>query len=767
MKTNQSLTIKRIAAMALSMLLSIGALAVSAEEAIIDEYYEDAYEDSYYSYPSGGNTSSDVSDVDLQTALAKVKKRLTIPESLTEFDYKVSTYNGTTTYRFTWYMKDEDVLAIPAKSTSVRTMNATIVGDVITNVDINANSYENSNRLGKLDPSKFEESANKILEKLNPGMSKKIEYGNFNAELFGKSIRVRFDRIEHGVIVSGNNGNVTFDKDTGALIGFRVNWWDNATFKDAAGKLPETTIEKNFAAAIKWQPAYEINRDYSNKTITSEIVYSLSDNYEFDGFTGKKTTMYDDIAKAQLTDVAYPATGASNDAGVETAESAAMDDADVAFSPEEQKAIEANSKLITKEKAVEYIAADPYINYTKEYELTGARLYSDKTFTEINTWLMSFRINTKEKQAYLSVTVDADTGKILKFSKNHYGSYYGDDYIYEEAVDEEPVDDDGNPIKVAPQPLFDVKKANAKALEAAKYYMGDKFTEYQPGKNNTAAVPVNEKTKEPYKVTSRTMTYNRYHENIIVNGERANITVSNHNEVMAMSYTYTDVKFPEAKILTQEQAFEKLWAQRDFKLYYTGFTDGGKAYSYLMYRLEDVYLNARTGAVCYSNGRPIEVYKQEDEISYSDLNSLSAELKKMVTLLQTYNITLDPISGKFAKDSPVTERQYYNILSRIGGVYYDSTYEEQNNLDKYSNSDKSLTNRNAAKIFTGIKGVAATALIKGIYKSPYTDVKDSDPDVGYICIMYGMGELPESKTFNPDGYMTREMAIRQIYNIFT
>jgi hypothetical protein len=186
-----------------------------------------------------------------------------------------------------------------------------------------------------------------------------------------------------------------------------------------------------------------------------------------------------------------------------------------------------------------------------------------------------------------------------------------------------------------------------------------------------------------------------------------------------------------------------------------------------MYRLEYYYINARTGERCNYNGDSLDDPLVEYDDSYSDLDSLSADLKEKVTTLKAYGISLAPVDGKFSKNSPVTEQQYLSLMSSATGNYYNSSFLQTNDLEKFSNSTKSLTNRNAAKIFVGLYGATTAANIKGIYKSPYTDVKESDPDVGFIAIMSGIGHLPESETFNPDGYMTREVVINQLYSIYS
>jgi hypothetical protein len=765
---------RSVAGIALAVLLSLGVVPVSAEtiadEMPVEDVVVDAY-DTYYpgSYYTSGNSSSDVSDVDLQTALTKVKKRLSIPASLTEFDYNINTRNGITEYDFTWSVKNSvtsPIVPLAESAPELNYMSVNIVGDIITNISTgySGDSYSSEPRLGKISAVDFEDIIKRNIERINPGMSADIKIGTPRANVRDNSVSVSFSRLENGLQVRSNSGNLYFNKDTGAIIRFYVSWWDNADFKDPKTIVKESVVEQNFAKDIDLNPAYIIKKDYSKNKISAEIVYSPSDNYEFDAFTGLKTTMYEDMAKANQTAVptAVPASGGMNDMAFDEAESAVAESADdVAFTAAERKAIDESAVMISKEKAIELVKADPYIKLTDAYELRTANLRSVDEFNKItNTWQMEFYINTDKEKSSVNVTLDADTGKIKSFSKNG-GRYY---FYGEDMIIDEPVDEDGTSTSLTTRtvPLLNVTAANKAVAEAAEYYFGKITNEYKADAGNTKALAVDPKTKKTIPETARTMTFKRFHDNIIVSGDTMYFTVNSDNEILSMDCTYTDVVLPKGEILSEADAYKSLWEQMDFDKYYNGFVAKGKTYTYLMYRLDSFYINARTGKISDYYGDPFNSDDStENEYAYSDLGEINTPdaLANIVNELSAYGISLKAANGKFMPARIVTESEFISLMRSIVGYYGDD-------ISDLSKSNKSLTRKMAAKIYVTMQSGKDFAEIPGIYKSIYSDVPESDSYAGYIALATGLGVFDSKETtFKPNASMTREEAIRFIYNL--
>jgi hypothetical protein len=750
----------------LAAMLSFGVMTVSAEVADDEEVVDDVYiyGEYYNSYYPQGSSVSDVSDVDLKTALTKVKNRIKVPEALSEFEYNVSTYSGVTSYNFTWYDPDDDtVYPEPlAEGTSVTTrMRVSIVGDIITSVSVNSNKIYGDDgmqrRFGKISPTQYESYAKKAVELVNPGMSSHLKFEGMSARLYGEDVDCSLIRVENGIPVASNTGRVSFDKDTGELISFSISWWDGATFKNPSTKVTTATIEKNFESAIKLDPYYVISRDYQTKKITSEIVFYPSDNYEFDAFTGKKTTMYEDMEELAKT---MPVSGGYSYYGnsMESVESeAAMAADDAAFTEAELREIAESEVRYSRDEAVELVKAEKYILFTDEYKLTSSRLRTENIFgPEKNYWHLTFEIRADKKYSQISVVLDADSGKIESFTQTGKTGYFG----YTDII-EEPVDDSGNPVTIEQMPILNVTKVNTIGKEAAEHFYGDIFSQYKADENNTKALSKDPKTGKTINEYSRDIKFNRYYKNIPVSGEYIVITVNAYEEVVGIRKNHTEgVSFPEPNILTTEKAFDKLWEQTDFKLYYSGFTAGGKPYTYLMYQMNSFYLNARTGKLCDWSGGELDdpILPETDyHYNYSDSNSLGT-LKPMIEELAHYGIALEPTGGKFSPNTAVTGKEFYLLMSVLGRNYSHS------DLDDMENSTKPITNAGAAKMFTIMNGAKDIAELDGIYSSIYTDVTASDENIGYINIATALGlKLTDGTQFKPDSYVTRKTAITLLF----
>jgi hypothetical protein len=759
----------------LAAMLSFGVMTVSAEvtadeEEVVDDVYiyGDYYDEAVYYYPQGTSVS-DVSDVDLKTALTKVKNRIKVPEALSEFEYNVSTYSGVTSYNFTWYNPDDNtVYPEPlAEGTSVKTrMRATIVGDIITSVSMNFNrNYGDDGmqrRFGKISPTNYESYAKKAVELVNPGMSSHLKFSSMIATLYGEDVDCSLIRVENGVEVASNTGRVSFDKDTGELLSFNISWWDGATFKSPKTKVDTATIEKNFESSIKLDPYYVISRDYQTKKTSSEIVFFPSDNYEFDAFTGKKTTMYEDmeeLAKTMPVSGGYSYYGNSMDYA--ESEAAVADDAD--FTAAELREIAESEVRYSRDEAVELVKAEKYLLFTDEYKLASSRLRTDNSFgPEKNYWTLSFEIRADKKYSMIYVVLDADSGKIESFSQS--GS---SDEFYVPNGNELPVED-GVGEGSAPashgastaSPMLNVTKINTIAKEAAEHFYGDIFDEYKADKNNTKALSKDLKTGKPVNEYSRDIKFNRYYKNIPVADEFIIVTVNCYEEVVEIRKNHTEgVSFPEPNILTTEKAFDKLWEQTDFNLYYSGFTAGGKPYTYLMYHMNGFYMNARTGNLCSWSGGELDdpIVDVDYNYNYSDINSLGT-LKAMIQELGYYGIALEPTGGKFSPNSSITGKEFYQLMSVVGRNYSSSDFDE---LHK---STKPITNAQAAKMFVIMNGAKDIAELEGIYSSIYTDVPASNENIGYINIATALGlKLTDGKQFKPDSYVTRKTAITLLF----
>ncbi|MDR0947243.1 MAG: hypothetical protein LBM87_05840 [Ruminococcus sp.] len=746
----------------LALVMQISA-SVTAEDMPVSDVVDEAVMDEYISYPSYNpqNSSSDLSDVDLQTALTKVKQRITVPAKLSEFTYDTRTRNNVTSYVFTWTPKKgtdgySEIVPLDNSEKTLKSIAVTIVGDTITQYNENYSNVDNSPSIGDISYTEFEATANRLIDGLNPGLSKKIKLEPAYASLDSQDIEFSFSRENDDISVKGNQGHITFDKDTGRLSSFSVTWWDNATFRAAKDSLPEETIKKNFEADIDLDLYYVISQNWKDKTYKTALIYSPEDNYNFDAFTGKESTYWEDYAKAMQTTVAYPTT---NDYGVAYEEDAVLEssdsDAGVTFTPQERKAIEENDKFLSRDEAQAKVKADKYIKLTDEYKLSNATLYTQEDFAVHNFWQMSWVINTDGKYAEISARVNADTGVIESFNQYYYEKQ---EKTTEEQAKEEPV------------PELDVAKSAALADEVMKYYIPDLAAEYVPLESNTKEI-YRYGDKKQYYETSRNFMYERFHDSgygkIKVANNAAHITVNSLGEVSSFNYDYQKVTFPEGKFLNQDDTYKKIWEQVNFDKYYEGFTDlEGKAHTYLTYSLNSFYADAFTGKLCSYSG---DIYTDDPVVDMSDGtrpyldirdNAAKDSLDYAVTVLHQYGLSLSADNKNFNKDAAVSGSEFFSSIMQVLRGY--NNYDDS--LDAITEK-KAITREDAAKIYVYAIGSVEAAQIPGIFKSPYDSVKDTDPAVGYIAIAKAKGVFDGVTDFKATDKFTRAETIMFVYNL--
>lgn len=669
------------------------------------------------------STTSDESQVAMKEALTIVKKRVDIPKEVSEFDYTEYENQSTRTFRFVW--------STPDTAKKHRNIEVTITGGVITNYyDSGSNSrWLDKPEFAKLSDEQILSKAKGHIKKLNPDIadSIKLEVGSFS--LFSNQVSVRFDRYENGIIVDGNSGSVTLDKDTGELIAFEASWWENAEFASPKGAKSEKEIGEAYKKFCDLTPYYRIysEYEYNEKTGKSErkqkvsIVY-VPDNYdEIDAFTGKKSTIWEDMNKAEGT--RYYG-GYDDVVTEECAEAEAGVDEDVSFTPAELEKIQQDENLIKTDEAFKLLKKDKFVALTDDYELKSYDVYYDtdeKTKEETFYINLSYGVKSSLKKDYkgyknVSVRINGETGEVIYLNK--YGR------------------DTKNGL-----PKLDVSKAHNIAKEAAKTYSKDIFSGYKASSSNTKPVNSWKNGNTTEYETTRNFEFNRYVNNIMVWNNSISVTVDSNGVVTNYNVNHTeDVTFPSADILSESEAFDKLYEQKDFDYYYDGWvTKDGKVKTYLIYKMDGFYLNAKTGKLCNWDGIEKNVYVSAEDVKYSDIKGIKQE--KAILELQKYGIVLTKDS-KFKPDEPITENEFASLMTNVMGGYEVAVEEEPIDEGESSAEVKAkekdaaeTTMREAAVMFGKLYLPADIAKMK-IFKSPFSDVKDTDEDAGYLAVAY-------------------------------
>lgn len=673
----------------------------------------------------------------LTKALETVKSRITIPEDYTDFSYSSSVRSGIDTFSFTWKQDSE------ITSGSLGYINVRISGDVITYFNHYDPSYKTwgDPAFARLSSGQMIGAAKNAVKMLDPDIAEQLSYDeNVSPELRSSTITVSFTRQNEGLDFDKNSGYVNIDKNTGELISFSLTWWGDAKFKKADTAVSVSDIEAAYRQNVTLTPYYRIKND--DGKLSASIVYAPDKTVLFDADLAKPTTMLDDFAAANNTSnytLDDTVEAVEEDAAYDTTEAVAAgasnSRSNPVFTDAEKKALLDSGKYYSKTDAVKLLKDDKYLGLTDKYVLSSAEM--EKTSSDDGSysylWNFNFYINTTDQYKQMYVTMDAESGKILSYRKYDYSS--------------------GKKSRT-----INIKSVNKIAEAAAEYYLPDIFGEYRADESNTA---------DAKGASDRTLVFDRYVNDIQVSGNSININVNSDGEVMSFDYDYDDIKFPEAKIISANQAYDSLFKQTDFDLYYSGFqTLDGKAKTYMLYSLDTYYINAKTGRLCSYDGGEYNSAASSGSCPYTDISGNWAE--KYITKLYDYGITLSVNDNKFSPDSAITEREFARLLDSLYYsevmplLYGDYAYDDTSTL-----GNSPLTKAESAKLYILARDGKAFAELKGIYKSPFKDVKSTDSNVGYISLAYAMGAVKgdSSGNFNPDSKITRAYAMYMIYNI--
>ncbi len=677
------------------------------------------------------STTSDESQVAMKEALTIVKKRVDIPKELTEFDYRTDEANGTRTFFFTWQT--------PNDAKQYRCIFVIITGNIIEEYydDNNKSSYSDSPSFAELTETEIISKAKGYLKQLNPDVADSVKFEVDNLNLFDNTVNVHFDRYENGVLVKDNNGYVSINRNTGELDSMYVNWWGNAEFPDTAGVKSEKKIGEAYKKLCNLTPYYKIRTEYvyNEKTGKSEavqkvsIVYTPDMNTEIDAFTGKKSTIWEDMNKAEGH---YYNNLADTEAGATVEEEAVEEEVD--FSPAELEKINQDENLIKTDEAFEMLKKDKFVALTDDYELKSYDVYYDtdeKTKEETFYINLSYVVKSSLKKDYkgyknVSVRINGETGEVVYLNK------YGRDTKNE-------------------LPKLDVSKAHNIAKEAAKTYSKDIFSGYKAASSNTEPVNSWKSGNTTQYETTRNFEFNRYVNNIMVWNNSISVTVDSNGVVTNYNVNHTeDVTFPSADILSESEAFDKLYEQKDFDYYYDGWvTKDGKVKTYLIYKMDGFYLNAKTGKLCNWDGSEKTTFVSAKDVKYSDIKGIKQE--KAILELQKYGIVLTKDS-KFKPTEPISEQEFMSLMTNVMGGYAVVDEEEveeelsgnmtpaqkkekEKKLEAEKKDKAETTMREAAVMFGKLYLPADIAKMK-IFKSPFSDVKDTDEDAGYLAVAY-------------------------------
>ena len=670
--------------------------------------------------PAVVSSQNQQNTTELENALRKVKTRITIPAELSEFTYYTGTNNGKTTYSFEW--------STPYTEKVYKSISCSVINTVITRYSVyDSSKYNYETKLADLTSQQLYSYAEKAVKKLNPTVYKDISIDKDSLNISLSSDRAVFSicRTKNGVPVKNNSGRIVINKNTGNLVSFNINWSASAGFKKPNSVISEEKAMKAYNEMIDIYPVYQLTYDREKDDFISEIIYTQKDYGEINAFTGKKS---DFIADGYFGDD-ETCEEAEDDCGAEGGV-----DKDFAFTEKELEELNKVLPYATEEKIRDLLESSEYLTINDSMELYNSHIYKDTEgkndkyifsasfssadYDDDDYWTKSFEI--------CNIVVNAETGEILSYdyynnnSKNYTNKY-----------------DEAEAAKIAD--------------EIAKEFAGEKYQEYGEFiASPNYYSPANSSIINYY---GSFFYSGRYVNDIVVESNNISIELDCNNKLINYSIRYTDADFisPE-NMLKPDEIMDIFWKNNDIDLYYLTRVIDKKTKTVLVYGTdENVYCDAFTGEQKYYY------------VNSSDLSGISSSsIKKMAKVLNEHGFILS--DGKFSEKDAVKECDFANALNMFTEVRLYGMYDTLKLTDGvYDNSDKLLTVGDAMIMLTAAECGTKVPELSKIFKSPYTDISDTDEFVGYYAIAHALTNSTATK-LNADAAFTYGDMIKLIYN---
>jgi Zn-dependent metalloprotease len=668
-------------------------------------------------------------DKQLKEAIIKSKELFNIGDEYDEFRKDISTRDDQVVFYLVWSDKKGKLGSIDVSMAED--------GTVLSFSKWQPKYEEQKPQLPKISKEEGLEIAQDFIKKVSPKFANNIKYVEISDPLniYSDSYNYHFVRTENEIPYYRNRVDIYIDNSTGEVKDYYANWDMDVVFPDTKDIISLEEAQKLYSEKIGLNLIYKTN--YIDRKPNTYLIYGpLDTSAGINAKSGEVVPSYDYYGYYEkMTDM-----GAMGGAPEEN------------LSPDEQKAIEDISGLISKEEA-EKIARN-VLELDSEYELRNTNLFSNWRNPNEYYWQMEFtrEIDSKTYSTtyYTNISINAKTKELL--------SFYRDD----------PIDSEEKP-----------KVVEEKALEIAKEYIKkvspDKYDLIELDKGDNWIEPISE--KDPQRIYR--FQFNRKIDNAYVEGENIAIMVDGVNgKIREYRIDWTDKEFPSKEnVIPMEKAYETLYKDIGMELKYT-YTDRfetvnkKKKEATLLYSPKsDKLLNidANTGILLDYNGKP---YKEYTPISYNDIDKSYA--KDKIKILAQYGIALQ--GEEFKPSEKITQRDFLYLLAKVSTPYMNIDSSEENLYNALINSGIIKENEKAPEKVVikeeGIKYIIRAlkydkiADLTEIYKDVFKDTKDIDPKLkGYVAIAHGLKIVEGSNgKLNPKAELKREDAANMIYN---
>ncbi len=708
------------------------------------------------------------SDKELEEAIKIATVKLDIPDSFTNFEYNVNVRDNETIWYLNW---NDDKQDYDNESISV-TINDK--GSILNYSHYRYRDYSNRSVLPQLTKEQAREIADTFINKIDSRIFAQLKaVENFQPSIGDMSYNFNYRRVVNGIPFYGNTVSIRVDSDTGSIENYRIDWTEDVDFPAADNVI---SLEQAQEAYIK-NLGLKLIYVYDNQGNEIKIYPVYNPDYDYneyiDAITGEKINVNDD-----LYGLRGGAGGGTYDLTAMNEQKAMSELADAGrpLSPEEKKAIEQISNLISQKGAGEIAKHFDVLDLDDTFKLDNAGLYKDWASKEKFIWTLDFNNredadNKKQDYKYVSVTLNAGTGEIESF------------YIYDYT---EKVKDE--------KAKYDKSQAQEKVEQFLKKHYNDKFT-------NTE---LDESLKDYYiqrDADEKPLNYNfRYIRKINGITFPGNFLEVSYNAVtgkiinFSMMWFDNNVSFPSLdEVLDISKIYDTMFTEVGLELQYIPVYEYGldkldlalSSYSktdekpnmclvYAPNPNKPLIFDAYTGVILDSFGKPFEEYKP---VEYTDITGHYAE--NHINLLAQFGIALE--GPDFDPDKPIVQKDFLYLISKTLNYYIPvlpmAASKELDNMYKQLIRDglikegeraenQPITREESMKFIIRALKYDKIADLKDIFNYKFDDIENVNPDlIGYIVIGSALGIVKgDGINFNPKDELTRAQAAIVIYN---
>ncbi|UWG96207.1 PepSY domain-containing protein [Dehalobacter sp. DCM] len=671
-------------------------------------------------------TADSTPKISLEQALTTVKSNFSIPVEYTEFS---SGFNSNNTH-YVWYLNwnapggsgGSFSAQVDASSGEILSINSWQTSQNDQSFQLPALTHEEARQIAsstvkRLTGQKFShlqyiQETN--LVPLNP-------YGSATYEF-------RWQRVENGVPFQGNLATIQINADTGKVTSYTIVWSDLA-IPAVKNIISAQKAMDAFQSAKLLELQYFLTPIYKPLIVGTnnenvQLIYQIKNNGTIDAFSGQALNISTD-------QWLFNGRGAGN-LSKSTEDTAQA----VVLTPEEQKELAANAKLLTRDQAI--AVAQKWITLPSTLTLRSINLSQDYYQRNGKVWSFEWGSSSGDSLAQsISARINAENGDVLSFN------------IY-------------NPSSSQTGTKITAEQAKIIAENFIKKIAPSKFDQLKLSQD-----PVDKDSN--MESTSLLVTYER-----IVNGisfPSNNISINVDlltGKISSYNLTWWNLDFPQLSLaISQSEAQNKLFASRPMILQYVVRYELGEAKEVrLVYqpstenKLTSDRMDAKTGAFIDFQGNPMK--QQPQPHRFIDIAGHPAE--KEITLLGLAGL-FGEYGTKFEPSKNITAISLLRALNAAKNGSESSLSDdeiiklakEQGWVKESIVPSQSVNRLLYCKIMTRYLGLEKIAMVSDIYHTSYTDIaKDTQ---GYVSLITGMGIIKADGTqFDPNASVSRSEA---------